>query len=386
MLPKSGPPPVHPTDSNRLPGHSGDASSADGDQHPASGLSGHSIVVTQRGTAKQAEPASGVPESANMAHTPPALAARGVAGSGETQSINTEPRMIAEGVFIGEGKAKSGEKVFLRMEKVTEANKPLWEQYCRTTAQLTLHGRSALTYAMRGTKAVTDVNGSVRFVNEQYEDLADRLGQTREEFDDFIKLLGKNGFAWEPKNKPRIAAVHNIHAGATHLALDTASEHYVVYASKTADFRMPPDSVAAGASRPLTFKEYIRFFGDLLICVGVNFPDATSIHSKGMFRNPGSVIENTHKGLSMVLRGFSGAVTQKYFPDRRVLSCKPLSSMQYMISCSLRSEDYRVEGHTHEEALSNAEESMREGQVYEMPHNIIKISALDRLYRSHAST
>lgn len=110
------------------------------------------------------------------------------------------------------------------------------------------------------------------------------------------------------------------------------------------------------------------------------------MHSKGMFRNPHSTIAKTHTGLSMVVRGFTGAVAQKFFPGVQTLWCKPLSSMQYMISSSLQPEDYQISGYSHEEALSAADESIRDGTVFEMPHNSIKISALDRLYRNHAST
>lgn len=118
----------------------------------------------------------------------------------------------------------------------------------------------------------------------------------------------------------------------------------------------------------------------------MDFLDGDYMHSKGMFRNPTSTIEKTHKGLSMVLRGFSGAVAQKFFPGKNSLSCKPLSSMQYMISSSLQPEDYSVLGRSHKQVLSEAEESLRDGNVFEMPNISIKLSSLDRFYRNPAST
>jgi len=324
-------------------------------------------------------------------HTSPVLATRMAPATGTMEIIDTEPKMIAEGVFIGEGKAKSGEKIFLRMERVTKENQADWDKYCRSTAQLTKHDRSVLTAAMRATKAVSGEDGAIHYVNTEYENLADRLGQGREEFDDFINMLGKNGYAWSQENKSRIKGISNIFAGATHLYLNTDGEHYVVYASKTPDFRIPKAHEHGTTSEPLTYHEYTRLYSDLLICVGMHSihkhsAEDDSVHSKGMFRNPTSCIEKTHTGIAMVLRGFSGAVTEKYFPGKETLSCRPLASMQYAISSSLRAQDYRVKGMSHEEALAEAKEAIRDGDIGEMPWNIIKISALDQFYRNHAKT
>lgn len=57
-----------------------------------------------------------------------------------------------------------------------------------------------------------------------------------------------------------------------------------------------------------------------------------------------------------------------------------------MISSSLQPEDYSVVGRSHEQVLSEAADSLRDGNVFEMPNTSIKLSALDRFYRNHAST
>ena len=385
MLPKSDSVSSNPATTNSATGFTSGQSGSDGDLRSAPDSAVNAVVVSKN-PLKNPLPVSNTAASADMNHNAPVLRVRRATGPQPAEKINTEPQMLAEGVFIGEGKARSGEKVFLRMERVTTANQPLWEKYCASTAQLTLSGRSALTFAMRSTKITTDDDGKVRYVNQQYDELADRLGQSKEEFDDFINLLGKNGFAWSPENRGRIQSIHNTHAGATHLLLSTEVQCFVIYASKTADFRIPQLSGIVPPSRPLTYKEYVNLYSDLLLCVGVDFPDLPWAHSKGMFRNPHSSIEKTYKYLSMVLRGFSGAVLQKYFPEKATLHCKPLSSMQYMISSSLQADDYTVEGHTHEEALSTATESIQDRDIFEMPRNYIKVSALNRLYRNHAST
>ena len=383
MLPSSGTPAATPSS---VPVPTPEVSLKQNNKHPVSDNTGESIVLKQGTQKENPLPISDSPGSAPTSHTAPSLQVRSATGSNTATAINTEPQMIAEGVFIGEGRAKSGEKVFLKMERITETNKPAWEKYCRSTTELTLESRSALTYAMRHTKKIVGTDGEVRFINDNYEELADRLGFSKEEFDAFVNLCGKNRFFWAKENKVKIQSIHATFAGAVHLSLNTQTECYVVYASKTANFQIPCGSELLASSKPLTFKEYIDLYSDLLICVGADRRHDDSMHSKGMFRNPYSTIAKTHTGLSMVVRGFTGAVAQKFFPGVQTLWCKPLSSMQYMISSSLQPEDYQISGYSHEEALSAADESIRDGTVFEMPHNSIKISALDRLYRNHAST
>jgi len=328
-------------------------------------------------------------DATDLIHSSPVVATRVASATETVEMIDTEPRIFAEGVFVGEGKAKSGEKIFLRMEMVTNENRADWDKYCHSTAQLTKHDRSVLTAAMRTTEALSGEDGTIRYRNEQYEELADRLGQSKEEFNDFVNMLGKNGYAWLKENRPRIRGISNVHAGATHLNLNTDGDHYVVYASKTPDFRMPKADKPGASSEPMTYHEYTRLYSDLLICVGIHsvhkdYVEDDSVHSKGMFRNPTSCIEKTYKSIAMVLRGFSGAVVKKYFPDKKTMDCQPLASMQYAISSSLQAQDYRVYGMSHEEALAIAKESIRDGDVGEMPWNSIKIGALDQFYRHHA--
>ncbi len=383
MLPSSGTPAAPPSS---VPAPTQKVSLKQNNEHTASDKAGESIVVRQSEKKDNPLPISDSIGFATTSYTDASLQVRRATGPNAATAINTEPQMIAEGVFIGEGRAQSGEKVFLRMERVTQTNEPLWEKYLKNTKALTYESRSALTYAIRFTKKIVGADGEVCFINDQFRELESALGLSEKEFDAFINLIGKNGFYWAPENKVRIKSLTTTFAGANHLALNTEGQHYVVYASKTAQFQIPGGNDILAISDTLTLKKYNDLYSDLLICVGVDFPDGDSMHSKGMFRNPYSTIEKTHKGLSMVIRGFSGAVAQKFFPEKTSLSCKPLSSMQYMISSALMPEDYSVRGRSHEEVLSEAEESLRNGNVFEMPNTSIKLSALDRFYRNHAST
>ena len=87
----------------------------------------------------------------------------------------------------------------------------------------------------------------------------------------------------------------------------------------------------------------------------------------------------------MILRSFSGAVAKKFFSEMQTLYVKPLTSMQYQISSTLQPEDYSVEKYSHEEALEISRKALLNGDNFEMPMNLIKVSALDRFYRAHAS-
>ncbi len=97
------------------------------------------------------------------------------------------------------------------------------------------------------------------------------------------------------------------------------------------------------------------------------------------------MIEGTYKGLAMALHGFTGAVAKKYFSTKQTMFVQPITAMQFQISSTLQADDYIVKGFSHEKALAHSKESLGEGLGYRMPLNSIKITALDRVYRTHAS-
>jgi hypothetical protein len=120
MLPSSGTPAATPSS---VPVPTPEVSLKQSNKHPVSDNTGESIVLKQGTQKENPLPISDSPGSAPTLHTAPSLQVRSATGSNTATAINTEPQMIAEGVFIGEGRAKSGEKVFLRMERITETNK-----------------------------------------------------------------------------------------------------------------------------------------------------------------------------------------------------------------------------------------------------------------------
>jgi len=65
-----------------------------------------------------------------------------------------------------------------------------------------------------------------------------------------------------------------------------------------------------------------------------------SYQNRGIFRNPVSIIENKHKGLAMLLHGFSASVAQIFFPEKKYLQVSPIGSMQYILFHSLPREAF----------------------------------------------
>ena len=353
------------------------------------GPSDSTIELRQHDPAANPIPNSPASETPILPHTTPVIGVRGTQANHAAQHINTEPQMIAEGVFTGEGRAKSGEKFFLKMEKITATNVTRWSQYLQITNRFTDVSRGLLNLLVRSTKESISEDGTIHYINSGYEQLAPRLGMPEDEFESLITLLGQGGFTSAPDNHRKSAAIGEIISGAKHLSLTSSYECYVVYATKTANFQLPSSPAAKTevfASWQPTLKEYFRLYGDLLMCVGSDFSEPGSFHSRGIFRNPCSMIEGTYKGLAMTVHGFTGAVAKKFFAAKQFMLVKPMSSMQFLISSSLEEADYSVEGFSHEKILAISKKMLDDSMGFEMPLNSIKISAVDQLYRNHAST
>jgi hypothetical protein len=382
MLPTSAP---NPPNTNSPSGFPSDESHVEGNKR-SSDRTSSSIAFRQHEATENPVPVPDMPVSVTTTHTAPVLAIRSATGPQAAQDINTEPLMIADGVFIGEGRAKSGEKFFLKMEKITEANRSQWNSYREFTLGLTRPSRSLLAYIAGTTKKIRADDGTIRFVNDHYDEMFEALGQTKEEFDDLIKLFGDRGYTCAPEDKARCATLLDTFTGAGYFSVGLRHGLHVVYATKKADFQMPITVGNESSVKLLTLKEYIRLYSDLLMCTSADFSWKKGFYSRGTFRNPCNAIENTHKGVAMILRSFSGAVAKKFFSEMQTLYVKPLTSMQYQISSTLQPEDYSVEKYSHEEALEISRKALLNGDNFEMPMNLIKVSALDRFYRAHAST
>jgi hypothetical protein len=118
-------------------------------------------------------------------------------------------------------------------------------------------------------------------------------------------------------------------------------------------------------------------YGDILISVGSDFSEKESFHNRGISRNPYWVFEEKYSGLSMILHGFTGAVADKFFSEKKIMCVKPIGSMQAIIKNQLLPGEGYIEDKKEKVDITKLEVSANdpEGEM-----NYIKISALTRIY------
>lgn len=290
---------------------------------------------------------------------------------------NPTPVEIRPNCYAGKAKAKSGEDIYLWMELITEQNEIYWMQYTKQTG-LIAPGRNRGILSALIAKTVThrdESTGVVHFSNPNYQACQERSGFNEQEFKEYITYLGKQGLLNTKKSKVLAANA----AGSSHITLVANDSRYVIYATKTPDFAINTIPLLPKNQETLTLKEFNEWYQDLLICVGCHFTSPKIIHNRGIFRNPSSVVDDTHKGISMLLHAFSGAVAIQFFKEKEFLQVRPVSSMQYIICCSLNPEDVNIANSSLAVERDRAKVLLDE-EGEEHPWNNIKISALARYY------
>lgn len=303
--------------------------------------------------------------------------------------IDIIPKQIEPNIFIGEGKAQSGEKFFLRMEQVTNDNYAFWRRYLNATKSIVGGSRSLLEGLMQTTNAERDGNGNIQYINQHYEDCANYLDFDRAEFQKLINSLGAGGYLAGPEHSRKRSALLEVYGGSSNFFLIRDNQHYVVFASKTRDFSTHFPDERKNAEPPdefITLKEYIRRYDDLLMCVGSWFTSDDHYHNRGIFRNPMSMIQNSHKGIAMLLHSFSGSVVQKFFPERKTMVVKPLTSMQHLICKHFKPGEYSLRGRSVEQVIEQSSSAFFNGDGFELDFNDIQVEALARYYTEHASS
>ncbi len=270
-------------------------------------------------------------------------------------------------VFTGECYASSGEKVYLRMELLTEKNKSSWSQYTACTLRFSKI-RSLVGDMPFFIDEITLANGCKEYLydfGDKKEFILEKSGFSGDEFNQFIQLMGKNGFH---KNGEHRKLLWKTTGGADHMCTSTAGggHRFIVYASKSPDFLIT--DVPKIDLDGLTIKDYITLYRDILISIGSDFSQLQSFRNRGIFRNPYNLIENTHKGLAMALHGFSGAIAKLFFPEMTCMEVEPVKAMYSLIKKSLNQDDIIVVGGP---------------SLYGEASLKIKIPALVDLYQKH---
>lgn len=231
-----------------------------------------------------------------------------------TNSI-TNPVLHSPGLF-GAALTRNGETIHLRMERLNEASSKAWLEYAERTSWVANNdSRGVLSnlLSMAGKSSYPD-----------YATIQDVTGFTPEEFTQFseklLQLKAKRG-------AQIVETVKATSSGSNHISTAYSHEKYIVYATTNPHF-----SIEAIQIPSRTLKSYIEAYREILITVGSDFSvTPTSFHNRGIFRNPYWVIEEKYAGLSMLLHGLTGAVAQKFFPEKITMEVMPIGSMQAIL-------------------------------------------------------
>ena len=212
------------------------------------------------------------------------------------------------------------------------------------------------------------------------------VGMNVEEFQQLINALGRGGY-YKGGERRRRNALLQIDSGSRHLCIEPDGSNYVTFASRcrelsTTDLASERD---ADVSK-ISLKDYFRRYRDILMCVGSQFSsNRKSFENRGIFRNPYSMIQKDYLGISMLVHGFTGAVVQKFFPERKEMVVRPIPSMQLIIFENLEPDDYTVNKlGAIDQLIRECREDCENREGIES-YNDIKIEAVARLYATHAS-
>lgn len=276
-----------------------------------------------------------------------------------------EPHVIQEGVF-GATFNKNGESLFLRMELLTEANEKSWTQFKTRTCWVANQNSRGL------------LSGLVKLAGKincpKHEEVKEVTGFTEEEYITFTE----KAISLKKKTDGKIVNLLEANSvGSNHMytSFQPGELHYIVYISKNPNFSIQNADMTG---KEINFKNFIKSYNDILISVGSDFSAEHSFHNRGISRNPYWVFEEKYSGLSMLLHGFSGAVADKYFPEKKFMHVRPVGSMQCIIKKNLFPQEGYIEreGIKTDITILEVSNTDPEGSM-----NYITVSALKRLYQ-----
>lgn len=284
-------------------------------------------------------------------------------------SLNSclEPCIIQDRVF-GATFNKNGEPLFLRMELLTEANTECWTRFkemcCWVANQ---NSRGVLS-------GLVSVAGRISYPN--YEEVKKATGFTEEEYIAFTE----KAISLKKKTDGKIAlllAANSVGSNHMYTYFQSGQLHYIVYISKNPDFSIQNADMM---SKEINLKNFIESYNDILISVGSDFSEEGHFSNRGISRNPYWVFEEKYSGLSMLLHGFSGAVADKYFPEKKLMRVNPVGSMQCIIKKNLLPGEGYIELSGRKVDITDLEvsEDDPQGKI-----NYIAVSALKRIYQSN---
>jgi hypothetical protein len=278
------------------------------------------------------------------------------------QRYDASPKMIEPNHF--EAKiVKNNERIYLRMELLTEENEEYWDYYKQSSIYMAYNHCRGVLVAM-----VTHA-GTEGYSLSNVPGLEKTTGFNPEEFDAYI---GRIIQAKKETDNKIVNVIKSNAGGSAHMetSYESGRLEFIAYATKNPNFSIKNVEIRSG----FNLKNHITAFSDILISFGSDFsfsPD--SFHSRGIFRNPHWIAQNKYGGLSMALHAMTGALAEKFFPEKTHMHVKPLGSMLYIMKQNLQRGDGDVCGE------DITEVNVSRGDC-EFGETFVKVSALSRLF------
>ena len=289
------------------------------------------------------------------------------------QAAGTEVQQVAPGVYAGEATTSAGEKIYFGMEMVDAGNKVSWENYL-----------SALrTYGVSGNASRGTLNYLTIFANPEKRktlDLSDQgllkiTGMTSEELNQYMDMLASKQ-SYEKKMRNDFKNIEGGEAGFNISVSTPQNPYFVVYASKK------PVIGRYTAPQVNNLKEYMASYGDIIMTVGSWLTENKDFYqNRGIFRNPLSVVEGTYKNISLQLHGFSAAVMEKFYPERKLFIVHALPSMFAILEKNLKPGDGYLGNNNMPDDLKKVLPGSRGFGALDIPV-VIKTEALARFYKN----
>eukprot|EP01126_Amoeba_proteus_P021792 TRINITY_DN2220_c0_g2_i4.p1 TRINITY_DN2220_c0_g2~~TRINITY_DN2220_c0_g2_i4.p1 ORF type:complete len:324 (+),score=46.33 TRINITY_DN2220_c0_g2_i4:48-1019(+) len=232
---------------------------------------------------------------------------------------------VEEGLFVSEGFASSGERVFFALEQLTNVSRRLFSQLSRN------YFRYFTRECTKSRGSILSALSSPRVGYPIYDDsVAKNYGFSKLEYETFTEGLKKRDF----KNKAG-RAIRDIGSGLTGFECEIHGADYVAYVSKNPVLSKFP--FMDNMCQVITYKQYLECFGFLLIIVTTNLhSDQPFFQNHGIVRNPSSFLEGGYKRLSIKLHTFTANVVHALYPIKQYLIITPTEIMEKIATEEMR--------------------------------------------------
>lgn len=242
---------------------------------------------------------------------------------GKVKKLNS-----SEDIYVGAGYSPAGEPIYFGMEKITEKNYPIWDDYKFYAEKLTGNRGLLLPLSTVSDRRKEELeNIYKKGFSEYLFELARKMAPNKKKL---LEIFDINGIPSGINGFKNILAIS-----------DSKKDVYVVYISDKpvrGPFtpKLPISKSAFGA---MTVSEKIQAFdnayADVIMSVGVEdtkledkqVRPEMSVEHRGIFRNPLRAARDEYKGLALLIHGFAGDVILKHSSGKKYMHVKPTITM-----------------------------------------------------------